>query len=189
VRSNAQHLDHLVSNLLELSHLGRQPLREALIRPEELLRDAWEQLKPDWETRAQQGQIELQFGRLHACRADRTLLRQVFVNLLHNALKFTRRTSHAVIEVGSEAHGDSAVYYVKDNGVGFDMAYADKLFGLFQRLHRGDDYEGTGVGLAIVHRIVTRHNGRLWARAEVGRGATFYFTVHERADKHAEVGR
>ncbi len=105
------------------------------------------------------------------------MLRQVFVNLLSNALKFTRSRPEAMIEVGAEEAEETHTYWVKDNGVGFEQAYADKLFEVFQRLHRADEFEGTGVGLAIVQRIIARHGGRVWAEGRVGEGATLYFTL------------
>jgi light-regulated signal transduction histidine kinase (bacteriophytochrome) len=108
---------------------------------------------------------------------DRSLVRQVFANFVQNSFKFTRTRSEPRVEIGAEVHGDETVYYVRDNGVGFNMEYADKLFGVFQRLHRAEDFEGTGVGLAIVDRIVRRHGGRVWAQSVVGAGATFYFTL------------
>jgi light-regulated signal transduction histidine kinase (bacteriophytochrome) len=119
--------------------------------------------------------VRIRFGPLPACQADPALLRQVFVNLLSNALKYTRKREHAEIEVGWDAA--AGAYFVKDNGAGFDMQHADKLFGVFQRLHRAEEYEGTGVGLAIVQRIVLRHGGRVWAQAAVDQGATFSFTL------------
>jgi two-component system sensor kinase len=116
-------------------------------------------------------------------RADRALLHQVWVNLLSNALKFTRPRDAAVIEVGckgGQSTADEDIYYVKDNGVGFDMRYAHKLFGVFQRLHRYEEFEGTGVGLALVQRIIQRHGGRIWAESQVNGGATFYFSLPRR---------
>jgi light-regulated signal transduction histidine kinase (bacteriophytochrome) len=109
-------------------------------------------------------------------------MKQVFQNLLSNALKFTRPRAQAIIEVGLAEESGSTVIYVRDNGVGFSMKYADKLFGVFQRLHRSEDFEGTGVGLATVQRIIQKHGGRIWATADLDKGATFYFTL-ARADK------
>jgi len=115
------------------------------------------------------------------CLADVGLLRDVFYHLVSNALKFTAQRQPAHIEIGSLQNQDQNCYYVRDNGVGFEMKYADKLFGVFQRLHRDDEFEGIGVDLAIVQRIIQRHGGRIWAEAEVEKGATFFFTL-ERAD-------
>lgn len=125
-------------------------------------------------------QIEITIGDLPACHGDALLVRQVFTNLIGNALKYTSKCEFAQIEIGCQAVDGEKVYFVKDNGVGFDMNYAHKLFGVFQRLHSAKNYAGTGVGLAIVNRIVQRHGGRIWAEAEVDRGATFYFTLASR---------
>jgi light-regulated signal transduction histidine kinase (bacteriophytochrome) len=122
-------------------------------------------------------QIELTIGELPAADADPRLLKQVWVNLITNALKYTRSRDKVIIRVGAETKEGVPVYYIQDNGVGFDMRYAHKLFGVFQRLHRAEDYEGTGVGLAIVQRIIARHGGRIWAQAAKNQGATFYFTL------------
>jgi len=133
--------------------------------------------------REQQGELDgrevaWEIGRLPDASADPALLRQVWANLISNAVKFTRPRRPARIEIGGETGADGAVRcWVRDNGVGFDMQYADKLFGVFQRLHRDDEFEGTGVGLANVHRIVTRHGGKVGAEAKAGEGATFWFTL------------
>ena len=118
-------------------------------------------------------------GELPDAECDAALLEQVFINLLSNAYKYSRRREHARVEVGvlEGNASEGPTYFVRDNGAGFDMEYAGKLFGVFQRMHRNEDFEGTGVGLAIVHRIVERHGGRIWAEAKVDEGATFYFTL------------
>ena len=134
--------------------------------------------EPSWDGR----HIELAMGELPLCQSDPALLKQVLVNLLANALKFTRQREVAVIEVGCRQERGEPVYFVKDNGAGFDMAYADQLFGVFQRLHQADEYEGTGVGLAIVQRIIHRHGGRIWVESVPGKGATFFLTILDRGN-------
>jgi light-regulated signal transduction histidine kinase (bacteriophytochrome) len=174
VHENGQHMGRLVDDLLAFSRLGRQALRKQTVDMEGVVERALAQLAPQLENR----DIDLVVGDLPGCEADPNLLEQVFVNLLSNAIKYSQKRERPRIEVGVlEQSADSPTYFVRDNGAGFDMAYADKLFGVFQRLHRSQDYEGTGVGLAIVHRIIDRHGGRVWAEAAVDRGATFYFTL------------
>lgn len=172
VVSSAGEMGRLIDDLLAFSRLGKQPMALQPVEPDRLVRQVVDELKP-----LQQGRtVDIRIGRLPVCQADPGLLRQVFTNLVSNALKYTRTRPKAEIDVGwNEANGGA--YFVQDNGVGFDMKHAGILFGVFQRLHRAEDYEGTGVGLAIVQRIVHRHGGRVWAEAVVDRGATFSFTI------------
>lgn len=174
VAANAQQMGRLVDDLLQFSRMGRQPLNKQRVSANALVRRALEQLQPALEGRA----VELAIADLPSLEGDPTLLQQVFLNLVGNAVKYTKGREPARIEVGArtEPNGD-VVYFVKDNGAGFDMQYAHKLFGVFQRLHRSEEYEGTGVGLALVHQIITKHGGRVWADAAVGSGATFFFTL------------
>ncbi len=174
VREASVRMGHLIDDVLSFSRLGRQHPNWTVVSPKIIIDEALEDLDAERKNR----QIELSLHDLEDCQADSTLLKQVFMNLLSNALKFTRRREVARIEVGNCA-GDQGeiVYFVKDNGEGFDMRYADKLFGVFQRLHRQDEYEGTGVGLAIVQRVVHHLGGRVWAQAAPGEGATFFFTL------------
>jgi signal transduction histidine kinase len=176
VLANQRHMGQLIEALLAFAHLGRQPLRTELVQLDTLVQQILTELHASGEGRW----IDFTVGPLGSAEADPALLKQVLVNLLSNAIKFTRDKHPAIVEVGCQggAAADHAkVYYVKDNGTGFDMRYAAKLFGVFQRLHRADEYEGTGVGLAIVQRIIGRHSGRVWADSTPGDGATFYFTL------------
>jgi light-regulated signal transduction histidine kinase (bacteriophytochrome) len=165
----------LIDDLLIFSRLGRQPIRLKAVNVTRLAGEVWEDLDAERNGR----QIEFSLTDLPPCTADNTLLRQVFVNLLGNAIKYSRDRQPAIIEV--RGHVDlelgELVYQVQDNGVGFDDRYADKLFGVFQRLHRAEDFEGTGAGLAIVKRIVHRFLGRVWAESVVDQGATFSFAL------------
>jgi len=172
-RDNARRMGQLIDDLLAFSRLSRQPLHKQPVAPANLARQALQDLHFEHVGR----RVEITISDLPICQADPALLKQVFANLLSNALKYTRQREAAVIEVGCREEGGERVYYVKDNGVGFDMRYAHKLFGVFQRLHSAEEFEGTGVGLANVQRIIHRHGGRIWAEAEVDRGATFYFTL------------
>ncbi len=175
VRESSKHMGQLIDDLLTFARLSRQPLHRQMVSPIDLVNQALDDLRPEREGRA----VDICVGDLPPCRADPGLLQQVYVNLLSNALKFTRRTDQPNIEVGSRDENGERVFFVKDNGVGFDMQYAHKLFGVFQRLHRAEDYEGTGVGLAIVQRVIHRHGGRVWAEGEPDRGATFSFVLAE----------
>ena len=163
----AQRMGRLVDDLLNLSKIGRQELALEATPLELLVRQAVEELAPEGPGR----EIEWRIGDLFIAKCDPGLMRQVFVNLLSNAVKYSGKREHAVIENGER------VVFVRDNGVGFEMQYAGKLFGVFQRLHKAGDFEGTGVGLAIVQRIIRKHGGRIWAEAELDKGATFFFTL------------
>jgi len=128
-------------------------------------------------TESARERIDFKLGKLPMANGDPALLHQVWVNLLSNAIKFSSKRERAAIEVGSKRSENESVYFVRDNGAGFDIQYVDKMFGVFQRLHSEDEFEGTGVGLAIVQRIVQRHGGRVWAEGEVDKGATLYFSL------------
>jgi PAS domain S-box-containing protein len=177
IRNGAQRMGLLIDDLLAFSRLSRQPLSKQPVNTGELVRHILEELTPQQNGRP----IEIRIGDLPACDGDAALLKQVWINLLSNALKYTRKRDPAIVEIGCTREKGEDVYFVRDNGTGFDMQYAHKLFSVFQRLHRAEDYEGTGVGLAIVQRIVHRHGGRVWADAALDRGATFYFTLHGEA--------
>jgi len=176
IRANAKRMGELVDDLLTFSRLGRQPLKLVRVEPAEIAGQAWDDLRAEREGRA----VDLQMEPLPACLADAGLLRQVYINLLSNAIKYSRKREQAHIQVGGQpdaTNPSDAVYFVRDNGVGFDPVYTSKLFGVFQRLHRADEYEGTGVGLAIVARIVQRHGGRVWAESKLEEGAVFFFSL------------
>jgi light-regulated signal transduction histidine kinase (bacteriophytochrome) len=164
----------LIDDLLTFSRLSRLPLNKQAVETAKLVRDSLEELSPGKDAR----KIDIRIGELPSCHGDPALLKQVWMNLLSNALKYTGKRETPVIEVGCKSDNGEDVYFVRDNGTGFDMQYAHKLFGVFQRLHRADEFAGTGVGLAIIQRIIHRHGGRIWAEAAVDRGATFQFTLN-----------
>jgi len=173
VAAGARRMDQLIEDLLRFSRLGRQPLAKKTVDVGKLVREVLDELHEQQRDR----KVEIKLEDLPARVADPSLIRQVFVNLLSNALKFTRNREHASVEIGSRRQDGERVFFVKDNGAGFDMRHANKLFGVFQRLHSDKQFEGTGIGLSLVQRIVERHGGRVWAEAEKDRGATFYFTL------------
>jgi len=173
IREGAQRMGVLIDDLLTFSRLSRVPLNKQNVDTGRLVRGVLNELSPQQEGR----QIDLRIAELPACQGDPALLKQVWINLLSNAFKYTQKREAAVVEIGCTPGAEGDVFFVRDNGTGFDMRYAGKLFGVFQRLHRADEFEGTGVGLAIVQRVVHRHDGRVWAEAELDRGATFYFTL------------
>jgi PAS domain S-box-containing protein len=173
VLSNAKKLGQLLDDLLVFSRYGRQPISKIQVHPEEIVGEVINELTFDRNNQ----NIEFVVRALRPCQADLPLLRQVFVNLLENAIKFSNGQEKPRIEVGFQETDQKIVYFVKDNGVGFDMTYANKLFRVFSRLHSENDFQGTGVGLSIVQRIIHRHGGEVWAEAEVDKGATFYFSL------------
>jgi PAS domain S-box-containing protein len=173
VRDNTVQMGRLVDDLLRFSRLGRQSLAKQLVPTDTIVEQVLREARQQVAGRS----VEVSVGDLPQAWGDAALLKQVFTNLIDNAFKYTRLRDDAAIEIGSCKIGDEQVFFVRDNGVGFDMKYADKLFDVFQRLHRVEDFAGTGVGLAIVQRIVQRHGGRVWAEATVGNGASFYFTT------------
>ena len=173
IRDASQRMAEMIEDLLRLAQIGRQQLRLQKTSIRDLIDDVLADLKSEVCER----QIEWKVSEFPSLECDRGLIKQVFTNLVGNAVKYTRPREVAVIEIGHCAGEGHPVIFVRDNGAGFEMKYADKLFGAFQRLHRQDEFEGTGVGLATVHRIIRRHGGRIWAEAEPQKGATFYFTL------------
>jgi PAS domain S-box-containing protein len=173
VTDNTKLMHHLIDDLMALSRLDRLEIRKGSVNLTSMAKQVFDRLREQ----APERNLRLTIGDLPPNRGDQSLLYQVMENLLNNAIKFTRSRKTAVIEVGGKDAENETIYYVKDNGVGYDERYADKLFNAFQRLHRREDYEGTGVGLAIVKRIIERHGGRVWAEGKVNKGATFYFAL------------
>lgn len=181
VASGARRMGEIIDDLLRLSELGRRPLIKAPLKLAPLVAELVEDLKREQPER----QVEVVLGELPDSMGDLSLVRQVFVNLLSNGFKFTRRRAQARIEVGTETRDSEVVYFVRDNGAGFDMRFADRLFGVFQRMHKAEDFEGSGIGLSIVQRIILRHGGRIWAEAAPDKGATFRFTLGSAGDHQA----
>lgn len=183
VRHATQHMGELVDDLLNLSRVSRREISPLVTDLNTVVREVF----ADLQTACQGRRVEFRAGALPYAQCDPGLIRQVFANLLANALKFTRPRDSAVIEVGEINHSGNHAIFVRDNGVGFSMKYAGRLFGVFQRLHRSEDFEGTGVGLVTVQRIIQKHNGRIWAEAEVDKGATFFFTL-DGIEEHGAEG-
>jgi two-component system sensor kinase len=175
IHQNTRRMGQLIDDLLAFSRFSRHSISRAPVDMTELTHAVVEDVRRAEAER--NGHFEIKIDTLQRAHGDRALLQQVISNLVQNAVKFTRGRTEPRIEVGSTPGRDETVYYVRDNGAGFDPRYRDKLFGVFQRLHSTEDFEGTGVGLAIVKRIVQRHGGRVWAEGKVGAGATFYFTL------------
>ncbi len=180
IKDGTLRMNQLIDDLLNLSRIDRQPLVPRTVNLTALARKTIDELRAEQQDR----KMDIRVADLPDCMGDPALLRQVFVNLLSNAMKFTGNRPVALIEVGFKTEeGAQTIYFVRDNGAGFDMQYADKLFGVFQRMHSSEQFAGTGVGLSIVQRIIHRHGGKIWAEAAVDQGATFYFTLPQPVQK------
>ncbi len=178
VRAGAAHMNQLIDGLLRLARYSRQPLQTRPVQMQSLVR----RVLADFADRLRERAVEFRIDDLPDCVADASLLEQVVANLISNALKFTAGSPEPRIEIGAYGEGGEQIYFVKDNGVGFDMRYAERLFGVFQRLHSQTEFEGTGIGLSIVHRIIRRHGGRTWAEGKPREGATFCFSLPARTE-------
>jgi light-regulated signal transduction histidine kinase (bacteriophytochrome) len=175
----AKRMGELIDDLLAFSRIGRAETRMTMVNLEQLLKEALSEVPQEPNGR----NIVWKIGLLPVVYGDRSMLRLVLVNLLSNAVKFTRTRAQAEIEIGcTDGKENDVVVFIKDNGVGFNMKYVDKLFGVFRRLHRAELFEGTGIGLATVQRIIHRHGGRVWAEGLVDKGATFYFSAPKRSE-------
>lgn len=172
IRGEAERMGRLIDDLLTFSRLGRNALQLATIDISGLVRDALAQISA-----ADDPRVRIELDSPPPALADRAMLRQVFVNLLSNAIKFSSKKAEALVEIGGSRGATENTYWVRDHGAGFDMRFAEKLFGVFQRLHAATEFEGTGVGLAIAQRVISRHGGRIWAESEEGSGASFFFTL------------
>ena len=170
---SAKKMGQLIDDLLAFSRLGRKELTKMNFSMNEMVSEIYEELKKNEDHR----DITFNINNLPLSFADSITMKQVWINLISNSLKYAKRKEKTIIEIGSQIKEDEIIYYIKDNGAGFDMRYADKLFGIFQRLHSNEEFEGTGVGLAIVQRIISKHGGRIWAEGKVNEGATFYFSL------------
>jgi light-regulated signal transduction histidine kinase (bacteriophytochrome) len=176
IDASVQQMANIIEDLLKLSRLGRQQLKLQTTNLNEIIG----RILADCEPAIKARKIEWRIGDLPEAECDQGLIKQVFTNLISNAIKYTRLHETAVIEIGQTVMDEDFVITVRDNGAGFDMKHADKLFGAFQRLHRQSEFEGTGIGLATVRRIIQRHGGRIWAEGEVEKGAAFHFTLGSR---------
>jgi two-component system sensor kinase len=173
IRGNTDKMSELIDDLLSLSRIGRRDIELSDIDMDKLIQAVCNEI----ETATSERNLQINLKPLPPARGDEGMIRQVFVNLMANAVKFARSREAAMIEVGGYAKESGNVYYVRDNGIGFDMQYIDKLFGAFQRLHSGEEFEGTGIGLAIVKRIINQLGGKVWAEGRENEGSTFYFTL------------
>jgi len=179
IRTGTKQMGRLIDDLLVFSRISRKVLEKSNVEMTGMARTVMYellQLEPD-------RLVAVTINHLAAAQGDRAMIRQVFTNLISNALKFTRHQPKPAVEIGWYRDGNEDIYYVKDNGVGFDMRYVNRLFGIFQRLHRAEEFEGTGAGLAIVQHIIHRHGGRIWAEGKINEGATFYFALPRGREK------
>lgn len=174
VKNNSKKMGQLIDDLLAFSRLGRRELTKTTVNMTSMVTTIWEELM-----RLNEGtNLKLTLSDLPEAKADNLTINQVWTNLISNAIKYSRYKEQPMVEIGHFNKEGDSIYYVRDNGAGFDMKYYDKLFGVFQRLHSSREFEGTGVGLAIVHRIVTKHGGRIWAESKIQEGTTFYFSIN-----------
>jgi light-regulated signal transduction histidine kinase (bacteriophytochrome) len=173
ISSGAAEMERLIDALLSFSRYNRTELRRTTINTSDMVNNVIRFLEPDTQNR----KITFRIGQVLDCEGDEQLIKQVWINLISNAIKYTGKKDKALITIGSIDHGNETEYFVKDNGAGFDMKYVEKLFGVFQRLHKTRDFEGVGIGLANVKSIVSRHRGHCSAEGEVDKGATFYFSM------------
>ena len=173
IRYNTKKMGALIDELLSFSRLGRKEIDRTDIDMNELIQTVLDNIKRTTDHHA-----TIQVSTMPVVKADHTLLHQVLINLLSNAIKHSSKKEHPLVEIFTEEQNNKTVFAIKDNGAGFDMQFGDKLFGVFQRLHSEKEFEGNGVGLAIVQRIITKHGGRVWGKAKENEGATFYFTLN-----------
>jgi PAS domain S-box-containing protein len=191
ISDSTKHMGHLIDDILSFSRMGRAEMKKSPVNLDQIVKEAMKELQTEMKGR----DIAWNINSLPEVHGGSAMLKLVWVNLIGNALKFTRTQPQARIEIGWNDNKDELIFYIKDNGVGFDMAYVDKLFNLFQRLHRKEGFEGTGVGLANIRRIIQRHGGKTWAEGKVNEGATFYFslprnkTMEDRRQTRDEGGR
>lgn len=177
IKDNATKMGALIDELLRFSKLGRKALNRSWVNMNELVTEVIREMNY-----GNPATVQINIGKLHTVPVDKTLMHHVLLNLISNAVKYSDKANHPMVEINSEKKDSSWIFSVKDNGVGFDMKYADKLFGVFQRLHSESEFPGTGVGLAIVQRIITKHGGNVWANAELNKGAQFYFSIPEQQE-------
>ncbi|MEO6869755.1 MAG: PAS domain S-box protein [Ginsengibacter sp.] len=179
ILANSKKMGELIDDLLEFSRLGKQQVFMAKVYVQNIVESTIAEQKEDEPNRV----VHVTVRKLEDIKGDRKMLKQVFINLISNAFKYTGKKKEAKIEIGSYREGDQCIYYIKDNGAGFDMKYYDKLFGVFQRLHSSNEFEGTGVGLAIVQRVIAKHSGKVWAEGKVNEGACFFISLPDLPDE------